>query len=97
MPLSRHSVGTYQETSSQATQKQKTKKTELTASVLKKRCARFVLFRLIKKRSFNLLCVFDLTGNSLGNTQPQSSQLAEPLWTESGLKTGISVRELSPL
>ena len=24
-----------------------------------RKCARFVLFRLIKKRSFNLLCVFD--------------------------------------
>ena len=42
MPLSRHSVGTYQETS--------------------------------PKR------------NSSGNTQPKSSQLAEPLWTDPGLK-----------
>ena len=25
---------------------------------------------------------------------PQSSQLAEPLWTDPGLKSGISVREL---
>ena len=29
-----------------------------------------------------------------GNTRPQSSQLAEPLWTDPGLKSGISVREL---
>ena len=28
------------------------------------------------------------------NTQSQSSQLAEPLWTEPGLKSGIIVREL---
>ena len=27
---------------------------------LPRKCARFVLFRLIKKRSFNLLCVLDL-------------------------------------
>ena len=32
--------------------------------------------------------------NSSGNTQSQSSQLAEPLWTDPGLKSGISVREL---
>ena len=50
MSLSRHSVGTYQETSSHATRR--------------------------------------------GNTQPQSCQLAEPLWTDPGLKSGISVREL---
>ena len=31
---------------------------------------------------------------SSGNTQEQSSQLAEPLWTDPGLKNGISVREL---
>ena len=29
-----------------------------------------------------------------GNIRPQSSQLAEPLWTDSGLKGGSSVREL---
>ena len=28
----------------------------------------------------------ELTRNSLGNTRPQSSQLAEPLWTDPGLK-----------
>ena len=35
-----------------------------------------------------------LTRNSPGNTQSQSSQLAEPLWTHSGLKSEIGVREL---
>ena len=29
-----------------------------------------------------------------GNARPQSSQLAEPLWTDPGIKSGISVREL---
>ena len=29
-----------------------------------------------------------------GNTQSQSSQFSESLWTDSGLKSGISVREL---
>ena len=36
----------------------------------------------------------ELTRNSSGNTRPQSSQLAEPLWTDPGLKSGISVRNL---
>ena len=36
----------------------------------------------------------DPTRNLLGNSQPQSSQLAEPLWTDPGLKSGISVCEL---
>ena len=29
-----------------------------------------------------------------GNTRPQSSQLAEPLWTDPDIKSGISVHEL---
>ena len=52
MPLSRHSVGTYQEMSSHATRQE-----------------------------------------TLGHSR-LSSQLAEPLWTGPGLKSGISVREL---
>ena len=39
----------------------------------------------------------ELTHNSSGNTRPQSSQLAEPMWTDPGIKSGISVRTLSPL
>ena len=35
-----------------------------------------------------------LTCSSSGNTQPQSSQLAEPLWTDPGIKSGICVRKL---
>ena len=33
-------------------------------------------------------------GNSSGNTWPQTPQLAEPLWTDPGVKSGISVRKL---
>ena len=29
-----------------------------------------------------------------GNVQPQSSQLAEPLWTDPGIKSGICVCEV---
>ena len=35
-----------------------------------------------------------LTRNSSGNTWLQSCQLAEPLWTDSGRKSGISLRKL---
>ena len=35
----------------------------------------------------------ELTRNSSGNTRPQSFQLAEPLWTDPGVNSGISVRE----
>ena len=34
------------------------------------------------------------TRNLLGNIRPQSSQLAEPLWADPGIKSTISVREL---
>ena len=36
----------------------------------------------------------ELTRNPSGNTRSQSSQLAEPLWTDPGRKSGISEREL---
>ena len=36
----------------------------------------------------------ELTRNLSGNIRPRLSQLAEPLWTDPGLKSGISVREL---
>ena len=35
----------------------------------------------------------ELTRHMSGNSRPQSSQLAEPLWADPGLKSGISVRE----
>ena len=38
----------------------------------------------------------ELTRNSSGNARLQSSQLAEPLRTDLGIKSGISVRELIP-
>ena len=36
----------------------------------------------------------ELTHNPSGITQPKLSQLAEPLWINPGLKSGISLREL---
>ena len=36
----------------------------------------------------------ELTRNSSGNIRPQTLQLAELLWTDPGIKSGISVREL---
>ena len=36
----------------------------------------------------------ELTRNLLGNGRPQMSHLAEPLWTDPGLKNIISMREL---
>ena len=36
----------------------------------------------------------ELTRNSSGNSQPQPSQLDEPLRTDPCLKSGIGVREL---
>ena len=36
----------------------------------------------------------ELTRKWSGNTRPQSSQLAEPLWTDPGVKSGISVLKL---
>ena len=36
----------------------------------------------------------ELTCNLSGNIRPQSSQPAEPLWTDPDIKSGISVREL---
>ena len=37
---------------------------------------------------------YELTYNSSGSTRSQSSQLADPLWTDPGVKSGISVRDL---
>ena len=36
----------------------------------------------------------ELTRNTSGNTRSQLSQLAEPLWTDPGQKSGMNVREL---
>ena len=36
----------------------------------------------------------ELTHNSSETTQPLSSQLNEPLWTDPGIKSGITVCEL---
>ena len=49
---------------------------------------------MLPRHSIRNLSRTELTHDSSGNTRPQSSQLAEPLWTGPGLKSGISVREL---
>ena len=49
---------------------------------------------LEKKILLPLLPGFELTRNLSGNIRPQSFQLAEPLWTDPDLKSGISAREL---
>ena len=36
----------------------------------------------------------ELTCNLSGNIRPQLSQLAEPLWTDPGIKSEINVRKL---
>ena len=36
----------------------------------------------------------ELTRNSSGNARPKSSQLAEPLWTDPGIMSVVSVRKL---
>ena len=36
----------------------------------------------------------ELTRNLSGNIRPQSSQLAEPLWTDHGINSGICVFDL---
>ena len=48
----------------------------------------------LSRHSVGNLPANELTCNSSGNSRSQSSQLAEPLWTDPGLKSGISVREL---
>ena len=50
----------------------------------------------LSRRSLGTYSGNELTRNSSGNTQPQSSQQAEPLWTDPGVNIGISVRELIP-
>ena len=48
----------------------------------------------LSRHSVGKLSGTELTRNSSGNTRLQSSRLAEPLWNDPGLKSGISVREL---
>ena len=50
-----------------------------------------VIIFLLKKIVFK---PNELKRNSLGNPRPQSPHLAEPLWTDPVLKSGISVRDL---
>ena len=48
----------------------------------------------LSRQSVGKLSGNEFIRNSSGNTQSQSSQLAEPLWLDPGLKCGISLREL---
>ena len=48
----------------------------------------------LSRHSVGTLSGNELTRNSSGNTRSQSSQLAEPLWTNPGVKSEISVRKL---
>ena len=48
----------------------------------------------LSRHSVGILSGHELTRNLSGNIRPQSSQRAEPLWTDPGIKSGISVREL---
>ena len=52
------------------------------------------LTMLLSRYSVRILSVNELIRNLSGNTRPQSSQLAEPLWADLGLKSGFSVHEL---
>ena len=48
----------------------------------------------LSRHSVGTLSGNELTRSSSGNTRSQSSQLAEPLWTDPDVKNGITVREL---
>ena len=48
----------------------------------------------LSRDSVGTLSGNELTRNSSGNTRSQLSQLAEPLWNNPGLKSGISVRKV---
>ena len=69
-------------------------------AVLPKTCVTCMRFCVVFSESFltfrSLVHIMYLFANNLllGNIRPQSSQLAEPLCTESGIKSGFSVRQL---
>ena len=51
----------------------------------------------LSKHSVRNLSRNELTRNLSGNIQPQSSQLAEPLWTDLGIKVELLCTSYSPL
>ena len=57
-------------------------------------CIRSELTVLLSRHSVGTYRGNKLMHNLSGNIQPQSSQVAGPLWTDPGLKSGISVHEL---
>ena len=50
-------------------------------------------YAAVQAQCWNLF-VNGLTRSLLGIIRPQSSQLSEPLWSDPGIKSGISVRKL---
>ena len=50
----------------------------------------------LSRHSVGNLSGNELTRNLSGNIQPQSSQFAEPPWSDPGIKSGISVCDLIP-
>ena len=52
---------------------------------------------MLSKNSVAIYQGNELTRNSSGNTRSQSSQLAEPLWTDPGVKSGIVCASWSSL
>ena len=55
------------------------------------------LTRPLSRYSVGTLSGNELTRNVSGNIQPQSSQLAESVWTDPGVKSGWLVGALSPV
>ena len=51
------------------------------------------LNNMLTKIIVGMMCL-DLTWNLMENAHPQLSQLAEPLWTDPGLRSGILVLKL---
>ena len=70
---------------------QVTPKHECTLDPTESEWADYAAIQAVWERIRNQL-IRDLSGN----IQPQSSQLVVPLWTDPGIKSGISVRELIP-
>ena len=49
---------------------------------------------LLFRHSVGIYIWKELTRNLSGNIQPQLSQFVEPMWTDPGIKSGISVHKL---
>ena len=49
---------------------------------------------ILSRHSVGIFQGYELTRKWSGNTRPESSQFAGPLWTDPSLKSGIGTREL---